>query len=40
MLFCLAFQAIGHVALAITNSMAPYLDSILTSVKEGLQQRG
>lgn len=35
-----SFHAIGHVALAVTNSMAPYLDPVLSSIKEGLQARG
>lgn len=38
--FTLAFHAIGHVAMQVKAAMAPYLDPILASVKEGLQQRG
>ncbi|GAA5848144.1 hypothetical protein JCM3766R1_000463 [Sporobolomyces carnicolor] len=35
-----SFHAIGHVAMQVKAAMAPYLDPILASVKEGLQQRG
>lgn len=35
-----AFHAIGHVAVHVKSAMAPYLDAILVSVKEGLQARG
>ncbi|BGP07821.1 phosphatidylinositol kinase-related protein kinase tor1 [Rhodotorula toruloides] len=35
-----SFHAIGHVAMQVKSAMAPYLDPILASVKEGLQQRG
>jgi FKBP12-rapamycin complex-associated protein len=35
-----AFQAIGHVAMHVKSQMAPYLDAILISIKEGLQARG
>ncbi|KPV75332.1 uncharacterized protein RHOBADRAFT_53323, partial [Rhodotorula graminis WP1] len=35
-----SFQAIGLVAMQVKAAMAPYLDPILTSVKEGLLQRG
>lgn len=35
-----AFHAIGHVAMYVKGSMAPYLDAILINIKEGLQARG
>ncbi|POY71739.1 putative Non-specific serine/threonine protein kinase [Rhodotorula taiwanensis] len=35
-----SFHAIGQVALQVKSAMAPYLDPILTSIKEGLLQRG
>ncbi|BGP55274.1 hypothetical protein JCM8202_000651 [Rhodotorula sphaerocarpa] len=35
-----SFNAIGEVAMQVKSAMAPYLDSILTSIKEGLMQRG
>lgn len=35
-----SFQAIGLVAMQVKAAMAPYLDPILASVKEGLLQRG
>ncbi|BGP15830.1 hypothetical protein JCM10213_005686 [Rhodosporidiobolus nylandii] len=35
-----SFHAIGHVAMQVKSAMAPYLDPILASIKEGLQQRG
>ncbi|KAL8292423.1 hypothetical protein RQP46_001035 [Phenoliferia psychrophenolica] len=35
-----SFHAIGHVAMYVKSSMAPYLDAILISIKEGLQARG
>lgn len=34
------FIAIGRVAIAVGNSIEPYLDSILESVKEGLTTKG
>ncbi|KAI5480415.1 FKBP12-rapamycin complex-associated protein [Pseudohyphozyma bogoriensis] len=35
-----SFHAIGHVAMHVKSHMAPYLDAILISIKEGLQARG
>ncbi|GAA5970883.1 hypothetical protein JCM11641_004492 [Rhodosporidiobolus odoratus] len=35
-----SFHAIGHVAMQVKSSMTNYLDPILASIKEGLQQRG
>ena len=35
-----SFLAIGHVAMQVKSAMAPYLDPILGSIKEGLLQRG
>ncbi|GJN89148.1 hypothetical protein Rhopal_002122-T1 [Rhodotorula paludigena] len=35
-----SFHAIGHVAMQVKSAMAPYLDPILASIKEGLMQRG
>ena len=35
-----AFTAIGYIALACKSGMAPYLDSILVHIKDGLQARG
>jgi serine/threonine-protein kinase mTOR len=35
-----AYKAIGDVALAVGSSMGPYLDAILTSIKEGLTMKG
>lgn len=35
-----AFGAIGHVAMHVKAGMAPYLDSILINIKEGLHARG
>ncbi|KAM0752153.1 FAT-domain-containing protein [Meredithblackwellia eburnea MCA 4105] len=35
-----SFHAIGHVAMHVKSAMAPYLDSILIAIKEGLQARG
>lgn len=35
-----AFIAIGHIAIAVGSATRPYLDSILTAIKEGLQAKG
>ncbi|RPB03684.1 FAT-domain-containing protein [Choiromyces venosus 120613-1] len=35
-----AYKAIGDVALAVGSSMGPYLDHILTSIKDGLTLKG
>jgi serine/threonine-protein kinase mTOR len=35
-----AFTAIGMISVTVQSSMAPYLDPILASVKEGLMARG
>ncbi|KAL7268146.1 phosphatidylinositol kinase-related protein kinase tor1 [Rhizina undulata] len=35
-----AFKAIGEVALAVGSSMGPYLDAVLSSIKEGLTTKG
>lgn len=35
-----AFVAIGHTATAVGSDMKPFLDSIMTSIKQGLQGRG
>ncbi|GAA5903699.1 hypothetical protein JCM6882_003390 [Rhodosporidiobolus microsporus] len=35
-----SFHAIGYVAMQVKSAMAPFLDPILESIKEGLQQRG
>lgn len=35
-----SYHAIGHVAVHVKSAMAPYLDAILVSVKEGLLARG
>lgn len=35
-----AYKAIGDVALAVGSSMGPYLDHILTSIKDGLTMKG
>ena len=35
-----AFHAIGHVANAVKGAIAPYLESILSAVREGLSHRG
>ncbi|KAK9379012.1 armadillo-type protein [Kockiozyma suomiensis] len=34
------FQSIGQIAGAVHSSMGPYLDAILTNIKEGLSQKG
>ncbi|KAK9433284.1 armadillo-type protein, partial [Lipomyces doorenjongii] len=34
------FQSIGKIAGAVRSNMGPYLDAILTNVKEGLSQKG
>ncbi|GAA93365.1 uncharacterized protein L969DRAFT_91224 [Mixia osmundae IAM 14324] len=36
----ISYHAIGHVALSVTSSMAPYLDAVLASIKDGLLARG
>ncbi|KAK9480797.1 armadillo-type protein [Lipomyces japonicus] len=36
----LIFRSIGQIADAVRSSMGPYLDAILTNVKEGLSQKG
>ncbi|PSR71034.1 hypothetical protein PHLCEN_2v13082 [Hermanssonia centrifuga] len=35
-----AFIAIGHVASAVGSEMKPFLDSVMTHIKQGLQMRG
>ncbi|KAI0792169.1 FAT-domain-containing protein [Abortiporus biennis] len=35
-----AYIAIGHVATAVTSDMKTFLDSIMSSIKQALQQRG
>ncbi|KAI0832116.1 FAT-domain-containing protein [Trametes gibbosa] len=35
-----AFIAIGHVATAVGSDMKPFLESIMTQIKQGLQMRG
>ncbi|KAK9241824.1 armadillo-type protein [Lipomyces tetrasporus] len=34
------FQSIGKIAGAVRSNMGPYLDAILTNIKEGLSQKG
>lgn len=36
----LAFVAIGHTATAVGSDMKPFLDSVMTQIKIGLQGRG
>ena len=35
-----AFVAIGHTATAVGSDMKPFLDSVMTQIKIGLQGRG
>jgi len=40
LIIIIAFIAIGHTATAVGSEMKPFLDSIMSHIKQGLQSRG